>query len=233
MKISRKVASAENGRARVAMQMPRGPGILILMRQRTRKRGRRMRRARVDERKGEKLPCLLSRRIQFPFSLFFLSFSLPFSFVAARSPTAQDGRRLSSLLCALHPPSALVSLPLACERAREIACAAMCEGKGEGERKRGARARARDKSEKPRRTPPRAFTAGGESIDVRCILPPSHPPRDSPLLAARFRLPHRARTLLLPLLTSTFARGCVVVLPGAIARFSIHRKIARDLRRVT
>jgi len=89
----------------------RVPGILILMRQRARKRGRECgARAR---KKGAALSSLAGS--SFPFSVSLsLSLFLPL--------LASDGAgRDSLLLCALHPPSALV-LPPARARARAHAC---------------------------------------------------------------------------------------------------------------
>ena len=157
------------------------------MRQRARKRGRE-----CGARARKKGAAVFSRRIQFPFFAFSLSLSLslffplslPFSlslFLLASDGAGRD----SLLLCALHLPSALV-LPRAfayacvraCVRARTRNCVRRNERKKDRE----------EEKERMSRTPPQhaGLHAGGESIDVRCILPLLVPPQP---LFTRFRLP--------------------------------------------
>jgi len=168
------------------MQMPSGSWHSNSYASASEKTRPRVRRARTEE--GSR--CLLS---QDPVSLFrFLSLSLSPSFPLSLPFSlslfllASDGAgRDSLLLCALHLPSALV-LPRAfayacvraCVRARTRNCVRRNERKKDRE----------EEKERMSRTPPQhaGLHAGGESIDVRCILPLLVPPQP---LFTRFRLP--------------------------------------------
>lgn len=124
--------------------------------EKTRPRVRRER-ARIEEGSC----CLFS---QDPVPFFAFSPSLSF-FLYRSPPTAQD-ESLSVLLCALHPPRAHSFSLL---RARVCAHAKLRVPQQEKERENG--------------TPPHhaGLHAGGESIDVRCILPLLVPPQSPSL----------------------------------------------------